>query len=553
MALIQPDGIIRILRDTGLNNSFQHTRYFSDRASQTSYFVGQTHITLDNQSYSRPDRGWIRIQRKADDLYNCDYLMFQNTAYGNKWFYAFITQIDYVSNNTSQVYFEIDPIQSWFFEYDLGRCYVKRCHTATDNIGEHLEAEPVTFSDYKYDLIGNMYDDSSNYKWLVYAPFDFPVDTTNIDVDGINHRLKATLSMGDVCGLYQGLICTVFNSTTLLNAFTSTLPDDIASMIVAIVGVPAGFVQGEGGDPSRLSFQSAYSQTSDITPSFNDIDGYAPKNNKLYTHPYNSLFVSDGEGNENTYRWEYFNYHHSPVGETVRFRMVLACQTSPELIIIPYGYALDESDLNFSEKIVLKDFPHAAWIGNSFASYMANQGLTNAVNTVMGCLTGTLSAPVSHVGQGVTKTSQGLKPTDKYIEGNVMSPVLNAISAGARTGVELAQAVRKPNNAHGASGGGAMLAGGYKTVRAYRQFINRCDAVCIDDYFSTFGYAVNRMMQVPRHNREHWTYVETANCTVRGNLPAAVAGQIASIHNNGITYWVNGTEIGNYNLSNNTL
>ena len=110
-----------------------------------------------------------------------------------------------------------------------------------------------------------------------------------------------------------------------------------------------------------------------------------------------------------------------------------------------------------------------------------------------------------------------------------------------------------PNIVHNGGGGGnAILAKQGIDIKCYRKFVNRDDAKRIDKFFTTYGYAVNDLMQVPRHNRTGWTYVQTGNCTVRGNAPADVLGNIATIHNTGITYW-SGYEIGDYNHSNSLL
>ena len=37
------------------------------------------------------------------------------------------------------------------------------------------------------------------------------------------------------------------------------------------------------------------------------IDGYVPKNNKLFTYPYCFLYVTNLMGNSATYKYEYFN------------------------------------------------------------------------------------------------------------------------------------------------------------------------------------------------------------------------------------------------------
>ena len=148
---IEPNTNIRILKDVPLDTTYDHTIYFSSATAQTNYFAGLTKYNLNNQTYQRVKRGYARVQRKAEDLYDCNYMMFQNSAYGNKWFYAFITSVEYVNNVTSEITFEIDDIQSWFFDFTLDQCFVEREHTITDNIGEHIEPESVEMGEYVFN------------------------------------------------------------------------------------------------------------------------------------------------------------------------------------------------------------------------------------------------------------------------------------------------------------------------------------------------------------------------------------------------------------------
>ena len=132
---IEPNSNIRILKDVPLDKTFDHTIYFNSASAQATYFMGLQKYNLNNYTYQRVKRGYARVGIKADNLYDCNYMMFQNTSYGNKWFYAFITSVEYLNNECSQIEFEIDVMQTWFFDYSLDQCFVEREHTVTDNIG----------------------------------------------------------------------------------------------------------------------------------------------------------------------------------------------------------------------------------------------------------------------------------------------------------------------------------------------------------------------------------------------------------------------------------
>ena len=55
-------------------------------------------------------------------------------------------------------------------------------------------------------------------------------------------------------------------------------------------------------------------------------------------------------------------------------------------------------------------------------------------------------------------------------------------------------------------------------------------------------------------NRPHWNYIKTANCIIHAasgkGLPQDAENEISTIFNNGITFWMNASEVGNYSLDN---
>ena len=192
---IQPNTTVRLLTGVPLDNTYAHTLYFANKSSQTSYFESKTKAgcLLSNLSYQRYTKGSLRIQKLADDIYDCNYMMFQNTAYGNKWFYAFINNIEYVSNTVCEITYEIDVIQTWFFDVTLLQSFVEREHSATDVAGDNIVPEPVPlgedymgiprptylFDDYDVIIVSPYYIDLGNTYNEVWQPFN-PLETTDI-------------------------------------------------------------------------------------------------------------------------------------------------------------------------------------------------------------------------------------------------------------------------------------------------------------------------------------------------------------------------------------
>ena len=81
---IAPNTIARVLKNVRLDNTYSDTIYFDSKEKQTAYFAGKTKYTFTNMTYQRKERRLV-VKQVADNMFDCNYLMFQNSAYGNKW------------------------------------------------------------------------------------------------------------------------------------------------------------------------------------------------------------------------------------------------------------------------------------------------------------------------------------------------------------------------------------------------------------------------------------------------------------------------------------
>lgn len=147
---INPNTDIYLCRDVQCDPDYRHTYYFGTAAAQLAFFTAKVKRAFDKNTYQRVRRGVCRIGCPADDLYDCNYLFFRNTAYGNKIFYAFVRNVEYVNDDVCDVFYEIDVIQTYLFDIVFDECFVERQTAETDGFGEHLEAESVEFGPIVY-------------------------------------------------------------------------------------------------------------------------------------------------------------------------------------------------------------------------------------------------------------------------------------------------------------------------------------------------------------------------------------------------------------------
>lgn len=516
---IEPNTIIRVLKGCPLDTTYDHTIYFKSKVAQTAYFTGLTKYTLSNQTYQRVNRNTMRVQYKADDLYDCNYIMFQNTNFGNKWFYAFIKSVEYVNNVTSQIEYEIDVMQTWFFDYTLGQCFVEREHSATDVAGDNTVPENLELGDYvseDFDASGVLGAKSI----VVAATFDGEYQ----DVGGTIYS-----------GVYSGLYFNVFPNTDegatnctefLRNAGAKT------DGIVAVFLMPSSMVTELGANVN------GYAVSKEKFTNIKRAGGTRIKNNKLLTYPYNFMYVTTLQGNYATYHYEYFD------GDTCEFWITGDMSPNPGVVLAPQNYKGVVT--NYDEKMVLSGFPQLSFNVDSFKAWLAQSASSLAVNAMSTSVGAYNSYQSANIAMQTAATAGGMASAG-------LAASLAPITAGVAVAGVLAPVVQHyfmPDQARGSLGNQTMAAIGLLDFAFMHKHIKPEFVTIIDDYFNMFGYATHKVKIPNRAARPHWTYTKTIGCVVNGSVPCDDLNKICSIYNNGITFWNNGNEVGNYSLDN---
>lgn len=146
---IAPQTNIRLLKvPFELDNKNQLT--FTNVNSQTDYFLSLPYLLIDNCSYQRHDN-YINFPTHIDSILHYNYVMYQNDNYSDKYFYSFITNMEYVNDNLTRVYIETDCFQTWQFDIIYHNMFVEREHVNNDAIGLHTIPEGLETGPYICD------------------------------------------------------------------------------------------------------------------------------------------------------------------------------------------------------------------------------------------------------------------------------------------------------------------------------------------------------------------------------------------------------------------
>ena len=117
----------------------------------------------------------------------------------------------------------------------------------------------------------------------------------------------------------------------------------------------------------------------------------------------------------------------------------------------------------------------------------------------------------------------------------------------------LYQATKLPNQAHGSVTNSSFFTQGKKGFEFFTMVPFSDDLRIIDEFFDLYGYSIHRVQTPNLAARPHWTFIKTVDACIlpkTDGLPASDLKEICKIFDRGITWWRNGSEVGDYSLDN---
>lgn len=533
MAFIQPDNNIRLLKGVPLDENYVNTLYFTSKGEQYSAFSSKIYKTYNNATYIR-ERNRVRIPDGYDNVIMCNYLMYQNHNFSDKWFYAFIIGVYYINDNMTEIEFKLDVMQTWITDYSIPPCYVERCHTETDDIGQYVLDENLSMGEYVVCQSSADISNFSRYNVVMYSTFDPSTLQSNGGTltSGVYSALTRTI-------IGQIGISKINNSSQNITASFTTDPRpviqdiinnhaDLVDGIVAIVLSP---------DITSVSTWTLSKPGQGSSMGMGGGEQYVPKNRRLYSYPYSVLYVTDGQGGGKTYKYEDFN------GLQPIFKLVSDKTPNENIIIAPcdYGGTRPSYNVNFNEAIILSGFPQCAWVSDAYKTYLAQNQANLGLQAVIGA--GQVVGGIAMAAAGATTGVGALAGSGLITSG--LSSITNMIT-------DLSDKSRQAPKAQGSCNNTVFYSCGVKAPKALMLTPKAEYVKIIDDYFTRFGYKVCRIETPKRDARPYFTYIKTIDCNIQptNGLPASDMRAIEDIYNKGITFWKHMSYVGNYNLNN---
>lgn len=583
---------ISLYRGIPWNNDYKHTRWFETLADQLNWFASQTiihHESSYNFQRAEGKGAFVRINKSVDELWNCNYLSFQNADYA-KVFYGFVTSIEHVQKGTCNVYFEIDIVQTWRWDMDIKPCFVVREHCPLWN----ADGSPVINTideglNYgsEYDTVySNNIQPMGGLKWLVVISkklihdtaagivptvigtpqplavylLPFADDDTSplihfesaaypdtllvkpstllkglyLSEDAINNIVSIYVT--DWCGIsvkdvnYQTMNMTLSNNNDEINPVSFTVGTDTYKML---------WVQ------SIHQFRTADFYAGEKYFGYKTV-----KESKLLMYPYTQLILEDFKGNHASFKNEYI----STTSITLTVKGSMGTSNKVSYGIQDYNntsstFKIDRTD-EFSlinnepnDVPIITDLLGAFLQGNR--NSLMNQKNSILFNGVMGTVGSLANGAVSAgMGSPVGVATSGLGMVKGA--GNTVLQ-LQGMEAKIQDISNVPPSISKMG-----SNTSYTVGNGYDGVYLIKKQIKDEYIKKLEDYFNMYGYKKNEVKIPNLHTRTKWNYVQTLGCVIRASINNEDLEELESVFDNGITLW-HVDDIGNYYLDNGVI
>lgn len=470
----------------------------------------------DDYSFIR-DKGSIQVNCKYNVAVQSNYMAFQNPDYSSKVFFAFIDEVKYLSENSTEIVYTVDVWTTWWEYWSAKACFVVREHVIDDTVGANLLPENVELGEY---IVNSHSDDTYN------------TDLTVVTGSTVGPSDYESYTMNVYNGLPSPVVyCRWDNLTDLKNFIDGLNSHGKIDALKTMFLCPKWLCPSTLGTVYVDESQSENYELLEYTP-ITLLDTYQPVNNKLLTYPYCYFGVSNGVGQYNILRPEFWkpNTNNKLI---ITLNGVLT--TSCSIKAVPYQYK-GHSD-NIEESVTIGKFPPLAWSNDIYTNWQTQNGINilgiklNAEET--GYLKGGLQLLQGKTGAGISTISNSMQSNYQHslqpngVEGSLNSGDVNTVIGANR-------------------------------LHVYKMTISRTFASIIDKYFTRMGYAVNTVKVPNLGRRLNYNYVQIANddnVAYPNNhnnicLPASALKEINDLFRNGITIWNNHTNFGDYSVSN---
>lgn len=424
---------------------------FKSRKQLEAYFaLHKAHdAKLKDKKFSYIRRnGSIKVELSTKEVEQCNYFMFYNPAFENIKYYCRIRDWEYVNNQVTEVFYDIDTWCTYFEKVTYSTATIEREHLSSADYEKSLQ-NPYDPTIYEFQTEEGLrvdpdmeviypYSDSDDQNW--HYKFFPAIDRTakkdscvcamvaDFDAGGVdiktfyNYFDKFVDSTGNICepgkGEGGGALVVGMKQINVGRGYglyecdvEAPYSDSIISWLdnESPVSKALKWLNKQGLTDQILSLFQISKKSWEIYLNPSDPDStitidpltYDVKNKKLLLFPYQYLRAYNNEGDVKEYKYEKFAEVATGIG-SITFRYLTLFDNIPMTSLIPMNYKIQGA--NMEERIDCYEFPQIGYTTNTFDSFVANQMSKN------------LQAHTGTIGESVSEAFSNLG-TMEYHEG----------------------------------------------------------------------------------------------------------------------------------------
>ena len=491
--VIKPQTRVRLYSNVDVDPNYQNALYFDSAGEQSSYFAEHLKYEFNDFQYVEAT-GAIRVPLNKEKLYDVSDLSYSNRNFGVATFYAFIDRVEYDSPSSSSIYFHLDVWQTWCFECAFHKSFVERETVSNDAIGANTIPEGLE--------TGPIVELAKNFKDL--SP-DRVAITMNMETADRSFT-PGTYVNGTWWGSY------------VVTASKEDAPQRMKDAIDEATGNPEmeiGMIYTYHSNAGEVTTMSIPGRT----------QAYVPRNNKLYVWPY-CYAVVECPGNRLECKYETL--------QSLNVSMMTTADANASWAI----WVNDSSLGDAGSVISCAANAQLGWVSDAYGEWCAQQGTTLIGRTTKMIMPNASVETQNVMGAAMNNIVPGLAGAlmggAAGSVGQMFSGVKSAIG-GIDT---MLQAASKPDDMNGSAASAiSLVAAGKFGVYTYCMGLKAEYEAVLDDFFSMYGYKVNRVKDIELHSRKNWNYVKTVGANITGNIPAGDLAEITHIFDSGVTMW----------------
>lgn len=342
MTYIEPQSEVTLYKGIPLDPSYKNTTRYANKDEQEADFLTRERVYFDRKfSYIRTTGDAIRVEVPYKTVYNCNYMTFKNDAYENRTWYAFILGASYISDNVTELYFQIDVMQSYMFDYEFKKSYIERQHEST--LSEwYTNTQPENIE------TGSTYTQTTltgfrGWSWMY----------TIVATSGPNgEKITGLSKLNNVPTGCQVISYEEKNFSKFVEMVENYINNGYGDNIVNIYMGPA--------------FSGSNSVTLKCS---NALGSYKPKNGKAYQYPYRIVEVYNNLGACEEFRPEYYG-DKDATSFTIKGDIKGENYPSPVCAFLPTNYGQADTE-GWEYLLTYSVFPTIAHAGDSYATWWA--------------------------------------------------------------------------------------------------------------------------------------------------------------------------------------